>query len=255
MLGSPPTAKTETVPSAKLVDRIQKSNELTATLMHLLRISIALIVVLTSVGLAQAEEYSFELRGPDRRIVGSMLVSLSDVATLSTTIDGLPLKALNTSFYARQTTNEYRSEKANELGPRREILIGLERGSVLDVRIKPASEMTKFSYPAAVIEQVISPVDAILKAMTLDFCGSSNIIYDGRRIVDLVMNDLQDTGDGDLSCTGEYRVRLGPGHGSLLNLRSFPVTAHFNQATQRADDFETQVFGFHLTAVRTNQDQ
>ena len=255
MLGSPPTATTETVPSAKLVDRIQKSNELTATLMHLLRISIALIVVLTSVGLAQAQDHSFELRGPDRRIVGSMLVSLSDVATLSTTIDGLPLKALNTSFYARQTTNEYRSEKANELGPRREILIGLERGSVLDVRIKPASEMTKFSYPAAVIEQVISPVDAILKAMTLDFCGSSNIIYDGRRIVDLVMNDLQDTGDGDLSCTGEYRVRLGPGHGSLLNLRSFPVTAHFNQATQRADDFETQVFGFHLTAVRTNQDQ
>ena len=255
MLGSPPTATTETVPSVKLVDRIQKSNELTETLMHLLRISIALIAVLTSVMVAQAEDHAFELRGPGGYSVGSMLVSLSDVATLSTTIDGLPLKALNTSFYARQTTNEYRSVKANALGPRREILIEFERGSVLDVRIKPASEMTKFSYPAAVSEQVISPVDAIVKAMTIDFCGSANTIYDGRRIVDLVMNDLQDTRDGDLTCTGEYRVRLGPGHGSLLNLRSFPVTAHYNQVTQRADDFETQVFGIHLTAFRTNPDQ
>jgi len=255
VLRSPPTATTETVPSAKLVYRVQKSNELTATLMHLLRISIAFIAVLTSVRVAQAGDHAFELRGPGGYIVGSMLVSLSDLATLSTTIDGLPLKALNTSFYARQTTNEYRSEKANELGPRREVLIHFERGSVLDVRIKPTTEMTKFSYPAAVGEQVISPVDAILKAMTLDFCGSANTIYDGRRIVDLVMNDLQDTRDGDLTCTGEYRVRLGPGHGSLLNLRSFPVTAHFNQVTQRADDFETQVFGIHLTAVRTNRDQ
>ena len=93
-----------------------------------------------------------------------------------------------------------------------------------DVNVFPKEEQTRYSNPEQIDFEFIDPAFTIAKLLSTP-CQNSFIIYDGRRIIDVISIKRA----SDLECEYIYEIRKGPGHLMHFNFKKFEISTFFDQ--------------------------
>lgn len=190
---------------------------------------IALLCGLLLATPAAAETFSVSLGG---KVLGEMRYDVQGrSATLSSTLDSTPMGVFNGTFRGTSTgspTGRFIGESRSSR-KQRVVTVEIKNGRATQVDITPQDEITELSDITRVPDGVVDPVRAIGAFINAKGCPPSRRMYDGRRVVTLVV--AAGTQDGDmLICSVSYRVVAGPGHLSPLGISSAKMDLIYNTA-------------------------
>lgn len=212
-------------------------------------LAIAVILLSSSTNMARAETMYFSLVGFGRSI-GFINLAVGQAISLQLEINGTPFDQINGTFWAERHEEVYYAERRALDGNYRSVSIRFSDDIVQEVSIEPIEDRTDYSVPKEVAGPVLSPIEVLLLFTRLESCGNKFTLYDGRRMVDISLEKIQNNGSSERVCMGSYDIRRGPGHAPFPFIRSIPVTLHFPINSDLASRLDLKLLGIGVSAIR-----
>jgi hypothetical protein len=106
----------------------------------------------------------------------------------------------------------------------RKINFLIENGTLIDVTVSPPREQTKFTNPELVNLKFVDPAYSFMSMLRAP-CKNSFIIYDGRRIAEIISMKSA----SEFECRYRYKIKKGPGHLYPFNFKNFEIVIFFKQ--------------------------
>ena len=106
----------------------------------------------------------------------------------------------------------------------RKINFSVENGTLIDVTVSPPSEQTEFTNPELVNLKFVDPAYSLMSMLRAP-CKNSFIIYDGRRIAEII--SIRST--SEFECRYRYKIKRGPGHLYPFNFKNFEIVILLTQ--------------------------
>lgn len=188
------------------------------------------LVALAALGSpAAAETFGVFLGG---RQLGTLEVA---EGSLRAVLDNTPLAVSDGTFTASvrpartedgRVVTQYLEESAFSSGNEATSVL-FEEGRVVEVVVRPESEVTDLSDPAAVAAGVIDPVAAFGRLAEAEGCPGAFTMYEGRRVVQVAPTGEAREGDV-LTCEARYQVVAGPAHLSPLGIEGFNLVMTYD---------------------------
>lgn len=212
-------------------------------------LAIGIIFLSLSSNRARAGTTFFNLVGFGRSI-GIVNLTVDRAISLQIEIYGTPFDQFNGTFRAVRQEEVYYAERLALDGDYRSVSIRFSDGIVQEVSIEPVEDRTDYSVAKEVNGPVFSPVDVLSFLTTLESCGNKFTLYDGRRIVDISLQNVSKKGTSERVCMGSYDIRQGPGHAPFPFIRSIPIMLHFPINNDLASRLDLKLLGIGLSAIR-----
>lgn len=155
-------------------------------------------------------------------------------------ISSSPFRIFNGKFDYKTVITDVTSESlrlryestVNATFKQRNIKYAIENGNLSAVNVFPKREQTKFTNPRQIDFEFIDPAYSIAKLFSSP-CKNSFVIYDGRRVVDLISMKTS----SKLDCRYLYKIRNGPGHLMPLNFKKFKIHTFFEEEENSLSKF------------------
>lgn len=106
----------------------------------------------------------------------------------------------------------------------RKVNYSVKNDDLIAVKVLPKKEQTKFTNSKLIDFKFIDPA-YFITALLSSPCKSSFVIYDGRRVIDVISTKTA----SKLECGYLYKIKEGPGHLSPLNFKTFEISTFFNK--------------------------
>lgn len=107
---------------------------------------------------------------------------------------------------------------------KRKIKYWVENGNLISVEVFPKKEQTKFTNPKQIDFEFIDPAYSITNLLSSP-CKNSFVIYDGRRVIDIIQTKTA----SKFECAYSYIIRNGVGHFAPFNFKKFEISTFFER--------------------------
>lgn len=134
--------------------------------------------------------------------------------------DGTYNVSSNFFKFSKNGNTWYESIKNTAISSR-STFIKSQNKKILEVKIKPKSEITSLSSKVIEIDDFYNPAQALLKVLKFP-CSKEFQVYDGRRLIQI----LPTPENTNLKCSYSYQITRGPGHLPPLHLKKFKIIVH-----------------------------